>query len=162
MSDKVTANVVLENTRIIFRNFAGLERKFNPAGERNFAVVVEDLELAKRLKKDGWNIKYFPEAEEGDIPNAYMKVKVKFGNNPPKIILVTKRGETRLTEDTIDALDYADIVNVDLIVRPYNWEVNNKIGVTAYVQDMWVVVQEDKFTEKYSDGAYFDEVSEEV
>jgi hypothetical protein len=40
MSD--SNNVVMEEVRIIFRNFAGKESEFNREGDRNFAVLLDD------------------------------------------------------------------------------------------------------------------------
>ena len=141
-------NLSVENAKIIFRNFAGKESKFNRSGDRNFCVVF-DKETGEQLKEDGWNMGILkPKDDYEDI--AYrLQVSVKFGNFPPKIYMISGRRKIELTEDSVAALDYAEIVDVDLIIRPYNWEVNGKTGVKAYLHTMYVTVQEDKFASKY-------------
>lgn len=147
---KITQNINIESARIGFRNFAGKEGKFNRAGARNFCVFL-DTDIAKLLETDGWNIKWLtPKDEEEDLV-PYIQVAVAFGNIPPKIIMITSRGKTPLTEDEINILDWAEIENVDLIIRPYNWEVNGKSGVKAYVKAMYITIREDEFEYKYMD-----------
>lgn len=147
---RVTSNITIENARIGFRNFAGKEGRFNAPGKRNFCVFLDD-DLAETLTRDGWNIKYLQPREEGDEPQAYLQVSVMFGAIPPKIVLVTSRGKNVLEEDEINILDWAEIENVDIIIRPYNWEMGGKTGVKAYVKSMYVTVVEDRLEEKYAD-----------
>lgn len=146
----VENNIRIEGARIGFRNFSGEEGRFNPKGRRNFCVFLEE-DIAKDMKKEGWNVKWLEPREEGDDPQAYLQVKVVFGKIPPKIVLVTGRGKTRLDEDTVNILDWAEIQNVDLIIRPYNWEVNGGTGVSAYIKTMYVTLREDEFESKYYD-----------
>jgi hypothetical protein len=65
--------------------------------------------------------------------------------------LITSRGRTNLGEDAVEMLDWADILNVDLIVRPYEWNVNGKTGIKAYLQSIYVTIQEDALEQKYSE-----------
>lgn len=146
----VNKNIVIENARIGFRNFSGKEGKFNPAGRRNFCVFLE-TDLAKELDSDGWNVRWLQPRDETEEPQPYLQVAVSFDNIPPKVILVTKKSKTPLDESSVDILDWAEIENVDLIIRPYNWDVNGKGGVKAYIKTMYVTIVEDEFESKYYD-----------
>jgi hypothetical protein len=66
--------------------------------------------------------------------------------------MISSRGvRTHLNASNVETLDGADIVNVDMIVRPYTWEVNGKGGVKAYLQSMYVIVEEDALERKYAE-----------
>ena len=116
--------VLMEGVRIIFRNFAGKEGQYNREGDRNFAVLLDDT-VANAMAEDEWNIKWLrPRSEEeGDTPQAYLPISVNFKGRPPRIVLITSRGRTNLDESQVETLDWVDILNVDLIVRPYAWTV---------------------------------------
>lgn len=143
-------NCVLENVRIVFRNFSGAEGKYNRAGDRNFAALLDD-ETANAMANDGWNIKYLKPREEGDAPQAYIPVKVSYKGRPPKVVMITSRGKSNLGEDMVSILDWAEIKNVDLTLNPYEWEVNGKSGVTAYLKTIFVTIHEDALDLKYAD-----------
>ena len=139
----------IDDARIIHRNFAGVGSKFNREGDRNFSLVIEDQGIADKLIEEGWNVKIKEPREEGDVPFMFLPVKVKFNDRGPSVYL--KSGPTncvRLDEDTIDCLDNVDILSVDLDIRPYNWEVNGKVGRTAYLQSIYVTQEVDRFAER--------------
>lgn len=146
----VQNNITIEGARLVFRNFEGKEGKFNNAGKRNFCVLLDD-DLAHTLQDDGWNIKWLNPREEGDDPQAYIQVAVSFGTIPPKIVLITSAGKQTLDERNISILDWAEIENADVIIRPYNWEMNGKTGVKAYVKALYIKIVEDEFERKYAD-----------
>lgn len=145
-----TGRLKIENARIIFRNFAGKEAKFNPAGRRNFCVLI-DHDTAGDLAADGWNVKYLTPRDPDDAQQPYLQVTVAYGDYPPKVILISGTTKTELNEDTISVLDYAEIQNVDLIIQPYTWSVNGKGGIKAYLKTMYVTIVEDEFAKKYKD-----------
>jgi len=146
-------NVMMEGVRIIFRNFAGKEGQYNREGDRNFAVLLDET-VATAMAEDGWNIKWLKPREDDEddaTPQAYLPVSVNFKGRPPRIVLVTSRGRTNLDESTVETLDWVDIVNIDLIVRPYEWTVNGKSGIKAYLQSIYVTIDEDPLELKYSE-----------
>nr|DAF25844.1 MAG TPA: hypothetical protein [Caudoviricetes sp.] len=141
-------NIVVENARLIFKNFAGEESKFNRAGNRNFCVILVG-DSAEDLRQMGWNVKALRPREDEDEPTYYLQVTVAFGNFPPKVVMISGKTKTVLDEESIDTLDYAEIANVDLIIRPYHWEVNGKEGIKAYLKTMYVTIEQDVFAGKY-------------
>lgn len=147
--------VVMEGVRIIFRNFEGKEGQYNRAGSRNFGVILPP-DVAEAMEADGWNVKYLKprEEEEEETETPWLPVEVAYDKGrPPTIKLVTQSGKKRnpLNAETVEMLDWADITNVDLVVRPYNWDVNGKQGVKAYLQTMFVTIEEDPLEAKYAE-----------
>lgn len=141
-------NIVIENARITFRNFSGKEGRFNPAGRRTFSVLL-DRDQADRLTEEGWNVKWLQPRDDGEEPQAHIPVEVKWNYMPPKIILITSNGKSSLSEESVNVLDFADIENIDLVLRPYIWEMNGRTGVKAYLKVAYVTLVEDEFENKY-------------
>ena len=141
----------IDEAKIIFRNFEGRGDKFNREGDRNFAVVIPTEDLADRLVKDGWNVKIKPSRDDQEAPFMYLPVKIKFNDRGPNCYLVTAGKANRLDEASIGILDDIDILNVNLDIRPYDWEVNGKAGRTAYLQGIEVTQRVDRFAARYAE-----------
>jgi hypothetical protein len=142
--------VLIEGARIIFRNFK---------------VILPD-EVAAAMEADGWNVKYLkPNEEEQDQGiergPAWLPVEAAFDKGrPPKIVLITSRGKTNVTEDTVEQLDWVDVAvddetgapKCDMIVRPYSWtNAMGASGIKAYLKSMFVTIEEDELERKYAE-----------
>lgn len=156
------SNIKLEGAKLISRNFQGRKREFNEEGNRNFGVLIDD-DLAMDLKRDGWNIKFFPPRPDDPEQHsqAWLPVKVKFGKIPPIAVLIARGTKIRLDEETIGQLDWTNIRTADLIIRPYEYPAmsGRPSGISAYLKSIYVTVSEDDdFAEKYADIPYAGEV----
>lgn len=150
MADQSPApTFMIEGARLIWRNFSGLETAFKPAGTRTFSVALEK-DLADRMAADGWNVKCKIRDEEDAEEFCHIEVTVGYKVRPPLVVVLTESGRTTLNEDTIQTLDWAEIENADLIARGYLWDVNGKSGIKAYLQSLYVTIQEDPLAQKYA------------
>lgn len=151
----VEDNINLEKAHIIWPNFSGRKGQYNREGDRNFTVIIPNAEVANQLIEDGWNVKMRPPREEGDEPEYRLQVAVAFNGRPPKIVLVTRRKQTILDENTVGLLDTADIAYCDMTIRPYNWKREDGAhGVKAYLKTLYAVLEEDYFSDRYAQDDY--------
>jgi hypothetical protein len=144
--------LLIDDARITFRNFGGKPGQFNAAGQRNFHVLLPP-DVAVALEAQGFNVKYLKPREEGDIPQAHLKVNVKMDSNiPPKIFIITSKGRRQMTEDMMDMLDWADFAKIDLIFSRYkrDWP-DGRTTVTAYLQTFFGTIHEDELELRYQD-----------
>lgn len=146
-------DVTVRGAQLYFRNFSGKRTEYNTEGDRNFSVRFND-EQAADLKEKGWNVKSKPARVEGDEDFHHVKIKVKFGVRPPAVWLVTRQGtrKTRLPEELVGMIDWAELENVDLTFRPYKWTMRDgKSGVTAYLRTIFATLREDPLEILYQD-----------
>jgi hypothetical protein len=148
----VRDDLYIQNAKLKFRNFSGKAGDYNAEGVRTFSVVLEP-EDADRLKRDGWNVKELkPRSQYPDEPVQYhLPIRVNFGKYPPRIMIIDDRGKKTVDENDLPILDWMEYANVDVVVRPYNWEVSSKSGVKAYLKALYITRVEDEFEKKYRD-----------
>ena len=144
-------NINIEGAIVIWKNFSGERDKFNP-GKRGFSVVIDDTVMADELKQEGWNIKERNLQEGADPSEQEWTLPVKLNmNRYTQVWLIVGNHKTLLDENTVAQLDVVDFINCDISIRPYEWEMGGRTGITAYVDSMYVTIRENKFAEKYAD-----------
>ena len=154
MKVNFTRNILeIEDARIVYKNFRGEGSKYNREGDKGFSVIIPDQETADILIEAGWNVKIKEPRDGYEEPFMHLPVKVKYnkeGRGPAIYVVSGNNPPTRLNEDTIDMLDEIDIASVNMDLRPYEWQVNGKEGITAYLQAMEVIQNLDRFGAKYA------------
>ena len=149
--------VEINDARIIFCNFSGKPSKYNREGDRNFAVVIPNREIADALIEDvndlgvGWNVKIRDPRNEDESEFMYLPVKLKFNNRGPAVYLKTAGKLNKLDEESIDCLDDVEIASVDMDIRPYDDEINGKPFRTAYLQSICITQNIDRFAARYAE-----------
>lgn len=144
-------NIDIEGAIVIWKNFSGERDKFNP-GKRGFSVVIDDAVIADELRNEGWNVKDRPLQEGADPSEQEWTLPVKLNmNRYTQVWLIVGNHKTLLDENTVAQLDVIDFVKCDISIRPYEWEMGGRAGITAYVDSMYVTIRENKFAEKYAD-----------
>jgi hypothetical protein len=142
--------ILLRDVRLIYKNFSGIQTQYNLEGDRNFCVVIDE-EIANRLKSEGWNVKWGKPREDDDTPPpAYLPVSFSYEKYAPTITMVTGKNTKILTSEEASMLDWAEIIHVDLAVRPYHWQANGNSGIKAYLKSLYVTIEEDELAEEYS------------
>jgi hypothetical protein len=147
-----TRNAILENIELLFPNFSGELKRFNAAGERNFGIKLPH-DIAEQMQKDGWTIKFLDAREDEDRPTPFIKVKINFkSRRPPRAVLVTSKNKTPLGEKEISLFDSIPIKKVDVNINPYVRTDDDGITtVTAYLQSIFVTMEEDELDLKYAE-----------
>lgn len=144
MADNRLPNLTLVDCRIFARNFSGAETQFNAKGNRNFCVIIDDVEMAEQLMRDGWNVKQLKPRDDGEPGAYFINVKANYGKGrPPRVYEVIAGKRIELGEEDVHALDIEELERVDLTIRPFQWEVQDKSGVKGYLQTGYFYVRED-------------------
>lgn len=129
-------DLTVEGAAIIYKNFSGEPTQFNPSGgKRTFSLVVPQ-NIADELVNRGWNVKHRSPRDEGDDDMFYTEIVVNMGSMyPPKVALVFKYGDhanmKELDADSISELDKNILMDIDLIIHPYNHGRVNAAGATV-------------------------------
>lgn len=147
----------VESPEIFMVNFAGRVTDNNPKGHRQFAWKIPTPEMAEAMKEEGWAVWYTKESERYGEPAPCITVEMRWHNTKelehlnPKIYRCTRKHPTGvlLTEDLVPDLERDEIQDIVLWINPSHWTVNGKSGIKAYVDSMWVKVEDNDPTDKF-------------
>jgi hypothetical protein len=164
---RVREEIKLEGIQLIWRNFAGEKKLYNENGKRQFAIPLEE-DLALELYDAGWNVKDNVNKVNDPTHAAsevlyHLDVTVKMdGRVAPRIFMVAKKWSeneqreisvrTLLDDENVPLaiLDYAPVDYADVILRPFNWDVNGKQGVSGYLKTLFAFLKQDDLESKYA------------
>lgn len=151
VSVDANGKLIIEDARILYRNFSGMGSNFNREGDRNFNVIIDDDITANQMQDDGWNVKFRAPRDPQDSGTHHIKVNVNYRSaRGPRVYLHTGKNVVELDENSIGQLDQADIMSCDMIISPFHWERNGDSGLSAYLDTLHVVIKEDPFAHKYA------------
>lgn len=147
------SDLMIEDAKILFTNFAGSPTRYNnEGGKREFSVALP-INLVEDLEKDGWNIKYRKNADgEFDPERPYLGVKVSYKFKAPAIWLIAGGRKQLMTEDTVGTLDNITIKTADVVIHPSVYDIRGQQGISAYVKELYVVMDDESasFASKYA------------
>lgn len=153
MNNANVENLVIENASIIFRNFSGRPTKFvRQEGVRSFSVLIDDDVLAQHLSDIGWNVRILRPRDENDEVKHCIDVAINFNFwKKPEVNLICGNVMTRLDEEDLGQLDGVEIINADLVIRPRMWDDDGMTRIKAYLQELYVTIEPNRFASKYAD-----------
>lgn len=148
-------------------HFNGAADTFNAEGNRDFVVVLNP-DYARSLMEipEGWNIKEYEGREEGDESEFTIKIKISYRFEPPKIFFLKEKevvdpetGEKSMqlrkfrveNEAELNDITRATVKRIDFVAKPSRWMRNGEAGVTPYLSEMYVHMQESKIGSQYDD-----------
>jgi len=156
MEYKNIPDLKIENAELVFApNFAGDDPKgYNRQHLPQFNVRIPDA-IADDLIADGWPVQVWPREPDDEQEQIYhLLITVRYdGYQPPTVYLVASNGQkTRIEDDEHfkKLMPGTKFKNIDLVIHPYQWEVNGKSGVKAYLGLGYFVVDSDPFEAKYA------------
>ena len=146
-------NIYFENAEITFKNFCGRPTKYQrQEGFRTFSVVIDDPDMAQHLSEDDWNVRILRPRNEGDVPKHVLDVSINFNFwKKPEIYMICDGHKTKLDEEDLDILDGAAIITAGIVVRLRLWDDNGTTRIKAYLQELYVTIQQSRFAAKYAD-----------
>ena len=64
--------------------------------------------------------------------------------------MINSQGRIDLGQDEVSMFDWVNIAKCDLIISPYNWNVNGNTGKKAYLKSIFITIDEDELEQMYA------------
>lgn len=168
-------NIIVRNAEIDYLNFRGKANTYNAEGNRNFCLVLDDIELIQKMIDDGWNMKpYKPSVNEetGEASKYYTQINVAYGSDfypDPEIIYVSDGGRKQniIPEDILDGETSPDNLyfdKIDLVIRireRRDKKTGEFLGRKGYLQQMYAWLYENDLKKEYDDLLYGEDAEDE-
>ena len=152
--------IVIEDAKLLFRNFSGNPDRFSRGEKvRPNTNVTLSPQIAEKLRELGANVrepKADPEREGMDL-DAFVKVQFNYsGRSEPRVTMLMGDPEETpasrmprqvLDKSTVGILDTAEIVSADLVVNTYQAPGSDR--TTLYADSMYVFVRPSPLDLKY-------------
>ena len=176
VNERGKEQLVIENAKIRFHNYAGLKTDFNQPGNRNFDVILPDKDMAVAMGEKGWNVKIRKPRDPEDDPYYTLNVRINMNSRyKPTIEQIEGRHHIpydeimlgipdpekpeirrRGPDDPDKTLDELNIDDIFIVINGSPWESQLfGSGIKAYLDQFY-------FREKAPVyGSYYDEEPEE-
>lgn len=143
--------LVIDNAKLKFHNFAGAQTEFNVKGNRNIDVILPDNDMAVEMSRKGWNVKVRQPRGNEEEPYYTLNIKVNMDSKwPPRIIQVNRNKQIHYDADMLNGLDDLNITDIGLVINGSAWE-NERFGkgIKAYLDQMYFRLAPSVFGNKY-------------
>jgi hypothetical protein len=160
------SDINITNGEIAYSNFSGRPTVYKPEGGNRTVTFVIPNDVAMDYQEAGWKIRRQefpndPDREPRYLLEATLTFRMKNGQpRDPKIFIVRPDSLVHVTEETVDALDRAEIISADAVIGPFYWEHGNKRGIKAYINSLYITIKENPIDEKYR--KYIDQLNESI
>lgn len=141
--------VTIRNAIVKWPNFTGEKREYNPEGIRNFVIELDEP-LAMDLLSHGWNVRQKVSNDDPEDITYQLKVAVSYKVSAPQVWLIASGMRVMLGEDVVGQLDKLEYSKIDLVLSPYDWNVNGNTGRKAYLQSLYYTMYEDELALEYA------------
>lgn len=151
-------NLTLEDAKFWGRpNFSGEEDQFKDS-RRKFSVLIPN-DSADTLRELGWNVKTTlptpEEQEQGREPTSGLKVMLNYsqderGEKGPDIWLIAGDQREKLTSKTVGVLDRSRILGLDMEIRGWEYDPEDKPGeFSARLVQLVAVIEPNRLQQKH-------------